>query len=554
MIPLPEKPAMRGERASAAQADRAPEGWNGVVVRLRGYSAYNPVWRLQQTLWDLRRRLEICDTLILLEHRPIVTIGRHGDDRNVRPASGAPPEVVRIDRGGDVTYHGPGQLTAYFICDLAARDLAVRGFVERLEDAVCATLREFGIRGERRAGLTGVWARDENGWAKVAALGVRVARHTSLHGVALNVGGCLDGFRDIVPCGLAGERVTSIEVLSGRAPAIDVVADALARGFASAFGLHWRTTRWDPIDSDEDGARLVEHLRETAHLARRPHWLRAGLPAGRDFARVRAVLAAGGLHTVCASARCPNRQECWDSGTATFLILGEQCTRRCRFCSVAKGAPGGFDAGEAERVAAAAASLGLKHVVVTSVTRDDLPDGGAGAFAATIAAIRARLPHAAVEVLIPDFAGSAEALKQVLDASPAVLNHNVETVPRLYPLVRPGADIQRSLAILKAAAARGIPAKSGFMVGLGESERETRELLRMLRGAGCERVTIGQYLQPTRRQLPVQRYFAPDEFAELRRAALELGFSVVAADPLVRSSYHAGRIIEGDGSALGTAG
>jgi lipoic acid synthetase len=249
-----------------------------------------------------------------------------------------------------------------------------------------------------------------------------------------------------------------------------------------------------------------------------------------------------GLHSVCEEARCPNRAECWAKGHVTFMLLGSVCTRACRFCAVATGLPAaGPDAGEPARVARVAAELGLAHVVVTSVNRDDLPDGGAAHFAATIRAIRRERPQASVEVLTPDFQGDLTAVATVCEASPDVYNHNVETVPRLYRRVRPGASFARSRAVL-AQAKRLRPhavVKSGFMLGLGESFAEAVALLAALRDSGVDFVTIGQYLQPSRRHLPVERYWLPEEFAALAREGRALGIAQVASGPLVRSSYHA---------------
>jgi lipoyl synthase len=527
------------EEPAAAAASRR----DGIALTLAGESAYRPTWRLQQRLHEARRTLAVPDLLLLLEHRPVVTLGRHAREENVLP--GCDLEVVRIDRGGDVTYHGPGQLTGYVLCDLRAHDLGVRGFVSGLEEAIRRALADFGVAGEGRAGLTGVWARDRERWAKVAAIGVRVARGVSLHGFALNVAGSLDGFARIVPCGLAAEAVTSVERLAGgRRLAPADLAPGVARRLGEVFGVDFRALEAGPILSDDDAERAVARIGETAvRGARRPGWLRAPLPGGAGYAGVRRVLETGRLHTVCESARCPNGNECWNAGTATFLILGTACTRGCRFCAVASGPPAPPDPGEPSRVADAAARLGLRHVVVTSVTRDDLPDGGAGAFAATIGAIRARAPGATVEVLVPDFAGDPDALAVVLAARPDVLNHNVETAARLYPCVRPGADYRRSLALLRRAGEAGLRAKSGFMVGLGESPGEVVGLLHDLREAGCAHVTIGQYLQPTRAALPVQRYYAESEFDGFAARARALGFARVDAGPRVRSSYHAERAL-----------
>lgn len=277
-----------------------------------------------------------------------------------------------------------------------------------------------------------------------------------------------------------------------------------------------------------------------------PAWLVPGAPKRPQLERLGRELGAMGVHTVCQSARCPNLGECFGRGTATFMILGDRCTRDCRFCAVEHGAPAPVDPDEPRRVAEAAARLGLRHIVVTSVTRDDLSDGGASHFAATIAAVRELLPGARVEVLVPDFGGDWEALQLVLAAAPDVLNHNVETVPRLYPQVRPMADYRWSLELLRRAREAGAApvTKSGFMVGLGESEREVAAVLGDLRGAGVAAVTIGQYLQPTRCHLPVVEYVAPGQFAVYGQRAREMGFQHVMSGPLVRSSYHAGDLLE----------
>jgi lipoic acid synthetase len=274
---------------------------------------------------------------------------------------------------------------------------------------------------------------------------------------------------------------------------------------------------------------------------RKPDWLKRRLPTGETFNQVRDLIEAGRLHTVCQEAKCPNIWECYSHRTATFLIMGERCTRNCRFCSVAPGPPGPLDPQEPARLAEAVERMGLKYVVVTSVTRDDLPDGGAGHFAATIHEIRRRVPGAEIEVLIPDFQGDPAALETVLRARPDVLNHNIETVPRLYPRVRPQADYRRSLELLRRAGeiAPGIPTKSGLMLGLGERPEEIRQTLLDLRAVGGRILTLGQYLQPSPEHLPVETYVPPDDFENWRKAALDMGFSEVASAPFVRSSYHA---------------
>jgi lipoic acid synthetase len=274
---------------------------------------------------------------------------------------------------------------------------------------------------------------------------------------------------------------------------------------------------------------------------RLPAWLKVRAPGSEGYLRVKGLLRRASLHTVCEEATCPNIGECFDAGTATFLILGDVCTRACRFCAITSGRPGPIDAEESRRVAETVALLGLRHAVVTSVTRDDLPDGGATIFAATIREIRRFSPSTAVEVLIPDLLGDWTALALITETAPDILNHNLETVSRLYRSVRPQAVYARSLDLLRQAKAQqpGILTKSGIMLGLGEEPSEVRQAMSDLREAGCDILTLGQYLQPSRRHLPVARFHSPDEFTALAEEGRDLGFRHVESGPLVRSSYRA---------------
>ena len=278
----------------------------------------------------------------------------------------------------------------------------------------------------------------------------------------------------------------------------------------------------------------------------RPQWLRAPAPGGENYSDLKGLIGRLRLHTVCESAACPNVGECWNHRTATFMILGNVCTRRCGFCAVQKGAPMPVDYDEPNRVAEAVGIMGLKFAVITSVNRDDRKDGGAELFALTIRAIRERVPGCGVEVLVPDFQGNAEALATVLEAAPDVLNHNTETVPRLYRQVRLGARYERSLALLERAKriSPGTPVKSGLMLGLGETIGEVLGVMRDLRAHSVDILTLGQYLRPSPKHLPIVRYVPPEEFDQLRRAGLEMGFAHVESGPLVRSSYHAARAVE----------
>lgn len=273
-------------------------------------------------------------------------------------------------------------------------------------------------------------------------------------------------------------------------------------------------------------------------VTRKPEWLKKRVDPVAE-AQMEALLRSLSLHTVCEGANCPNRSECFKSKTATFMILGDVCTRNCRFCVVAKGAPQPLDPEEPQRVALAAEKLGLRHIVVTSVTRDDLPDGGAAHFARTVEALQTQLPQSTIEVLIPDFQGSESALQTVIASRPDIINHNVETVPSLYPIVRPQAVYLRSLELLRRVKQAGLCSKTGLMVGLGETRDEVLALMDDLVAVGCDMLTIGQYLQPSKQHLPVAEYITPQQFDEYKAIALDKGFKYVASGPFVRSSYHA---------------
>jgi lipoic acid synthetase len=394
---------------------------------------------------------------------------------------------------------------------------------------------------------------------KICAVGVRVSRGRTMHGFALNVDADLAMFSHIVPCGIADRSVTSLRAEGVAATPSDVV-DALVEAARTA-----------PVFAGAAGKRVIERqdaspgtVRARAgsgsaagpaarRLAaagvdpataveitdRKPPWLRVAASMGDEYLALRRTIRSLDLVTVCEEAGCPNIYECWAEGTGTLMINGERCTRACGFCLVDTSRPWPLDASEPDRVAAAVAKMGLAHVVVTTVARDDLADGGAGAVARTIRAIRETSPGTTVEVLISDCKGDEAALRVIFAARPDVLGHNVETVLRLQRAVRPQASYARSLGVLAAAKAAGLVTKSGFMLGLGETEDEVDGALADLSSIGVDIVTIGQYLRPSVHSLPVARWWTPDEFAAVRRRALDLGFAHVEASPLTRSSYHA---------------
>ncbi|NUM78103.1 lipoyl synthase [candidate division KSB1 bacterium] len=284
---------------------------------------------------------------------------------------------------------------------------------------------------------------------------------------------------------------------------------------------------------------LEQQPSSSLRVVRRPEWLKVKIPGGEGYHEIKRLVDQSRLHTVCEEARCPNIAECWSRRSATFMILGDVCTRSCGFCAVKTGRPVWLDEDEPRRVAEAVATLNLRHAVITSVNRDELPDGGAAIFAATIRAIRTQLPACSIEVLIPDFKGNEAALRTVLEAQPEILNHNVETIARLYRRVRPQANYRQSLELLERAKKFGAVTKSGFMLGLGETITEAKDLLNDLQMTGLDIATIGQYLQPTPEHLPVERFVTPAEFQELKEYGLAIGIRHVESGPLVRSSYHA---------------
>lgn len=534
-------------------------------VRWLGRVAYAEASDLQRSL----HARAADDYLLLLEHPHVYTLGAVAKPEHVLvPPASVGAEVARADRGGDVTYHGPGQLVGYPIVTLpewreGLRDVVAH--VRRLEASLIAALADLGVGARRDARHPGVWVGDD----KIAAVGVKVARGRTRHGFALNVDPDLSMFDYIVPCGIRDRGVTSIARVLGAAPELRDVVDAVTARVVEQLGIPpdevdrqdvvWRehhgqlspftldALRGGPVPATP--VRLLGRLAEAGVTAtrsehRRPEWMRVRADLGEGYRKTRRIMRGLDLRTVCEEAGCPNIYECWADGTATFMILGDRCTRACGFCLVDTRKPLAVDPDEPERVADAVARLGLEHAVVTSVARDDVADGGAAAFAATIAAIRSRSPRTRVEVLIPDCKGDADALSVVVAARPDVLNHNLETVARLQRAARPSAGYARSLTLLARAKDAGIVTKSGVILGMGETASEVRGAVADLRNVGVDILTLGQYLRPSPRHLPVDRWWTPDEFAAFGSYAESLGFAHVESGPLVRSSYHAKRAVE----------
>jgi lipoyl synthase len=506
-----------------------------------GPEEYSATLNVQTNLLEARiQDPEIPNTLLFVEHDHVYTRGRGTPHpEGILPPYNAVPSV-EISRGGQLTYHGPGQLVVYPVFSLEDFGKDVHVYLRMLEDVIIASLSWFGLRGERREGLTGVWVSvqdrdsDRTEWKKIASIGIGVRKWVSYHGFSLNVDPDMSYFSAISPCGQDGKVMTSLrELLGPDCPAMHQVKGVILDSFCTVFGFH--------LSSETEDARGEQAVKRRA----RPSWLKVPAPGSPAFKETHSIVKNLNLVTVCEEARCPNMGECWAHGTATFMIMGDLCTRRCSFCSVKDGSLDSLsplDPMEPVRVAQAIGKLGLRHVVITSVNRDDLPDMGALHFHHTVKAIRHVNPECDVEFLIPDMRGRRELVEMILQSGMVkVLNHNVETVLRLYKTVRPGAQFQRSLDILKWAKELqpGIKTKSGLMVGLGETKEEVMEVLRYLRASNVDIITIGQYLQPSKKQLPVYRFVTPEEFREYETEAKSLGFSHVESGPLVRSSYHA---------------
>ena len=583
-------------------------------VRWLGRVGYEDAWALQRGIFS--RSAD--NHLLLLEHPHVFTLGPNGDESNLLGEPGAP--VIRVDRGGDITYHGPGQVVGYPILSLLSRrsagqadssvgqadagEVAAGGmintaaYVHSVEQLLIDVLRELGMSDVGRLErYRGVWIRpDSNQPAKIAAVGVRLSRGRTMHGFALNVSTDLSWFQKIVPCGIKDFSVTSLE-----AEGLDVRVGEMAECIAARAGELWGNAGWDyckaasgadvkvspRLDNRSSRAggsvsarvlrgnrgetaatissKTTGKLGETDGLSetaasldireRKPSWLRAQLADslrgsslrnssadGGGYWRIKQVMSSLDLTTVCEEAGCPNISECWNAGTATFMINGDRCTRACGFCLVDTRKPLAADPDEPVRLAHAVKEMGLDYAVITAVARDDLPDGGAEQFALCMRELRRVCPDVAVEVLIPDFKGDPEALEAVFAERPEVLNHNLETVLRLQRAVRPQAGYGRSLAVLARAKDAGLTTKSSVMVGLGETEDEVLEAFADLSAVGTDIVTLGQYLRPSVQHLPVVRWWHPEEFERLAEAGEEMGISHVEAGPLVRSSYHAAQI------------
>ena len=555
-------------------------------VRWLGRVPYGEALAVQNALFEHGSR----NHLLLLEHRHVFTHGSRADvsaNVLVDPASvGA--ELLAVNRGGDVTYHGPGQLVGYPVLSLnpkyggAAGPADTVAHVRNVEQLIIDALGELGVpNAGRLAEYPGVWV-DPDGPnpRKICAIGVRVSRGRSMHGFGLNVSTDMRYLREyIVACGIADRPVTSLfeeGIDASMADVVDVIARLAAvrwgNGAAERQDVAWRERPDDlsafsrgegpgaPVRSasdhgvtqpQRDDQARPEPVRMRARLAqagvtesvalsdRKPEWLRPKVRLGAEVLALKRTVRDLNLVTVCEEAGCPNLSECWADGTATFMVLGERCTRACGFCLVDTNKPLPPSPDEPQRVAEAIERMAVSHAVLTMVARDDLDDGGMAHVAACVEAIHLRCPTTRVETLISDCKGDAAALASLFAARPDVLNHNVETVPRLQRAVRPSAGYARSLSVLARAKAAGLVTKSGFVLGMGETVDEVDGVLLDLASIGVDVVTIGQYLRPTSNHLPVQRWIEPAEFQRWKVLGESLGIGHVESSPLTRSSYHA---------------
>ena len=530
-------------------------------VRWLGKLPYQEAYDLQLGIHrDVSNDNSSDDYLLLLEHDKVITVGRSAKEGNLLVEKNElltkKVEYVETDRGGDITYHGEGQIVGYPIIRLTDPKKVIP-YVRDLEKVIIKTLKKFSIDSFTKEDDTGVWTKK----GKIASIGIKVSKWTTYHGFSLNIFDSLDGFELINTCGNESEKVTSIHSFNSSISFQDV-AEELTKNFVKVFNYveidkqfsqftprQLKTNKEFNIDSMVkrgvfNPSKVSIPLTIKGNLPNepsRPDWMKVKANLGKDYMSLKGLLKEKKLNTVCEEASCPNIYECWSMGTATFMIMGDVCTRACGFCDVKTGKPGYLDLEEPIRVAESVKSMGLTHAVVTSVNRDDLEDGGSKFFADTIYAIKNLNQDCSVEVLIPDFKGERKAINNIIEANPEVLNHNLETVPRLQREIRTAASYGRSLSLLYYAKQQGFlgKTKTGLIVGMGETKEEVLSVLRDIAKLQIDIVTIGQYLRPTAKHRAIDRYAPIEEFELYKSYGESLGIPHVESGPLVRSSYHA---------------
>lgn len=500
------------------------------------------------------------DYLLLLEHNNVITIGRTGDTNNLLLDSEELEkkgiEFFETDRGGDVTFHGKGQLIGYPIMRLQDPKKVIP-FVRSLEQTIIKTLGSFDIEAFSKEDDTGVWTSE----GKIASIGVKVSKWTTYHGFALNIFDKLEGFDFINPCGNQEEKIASVHTFNTEISFDDVV-NKVTETFTAEFGYEdvgIQMSQFTPTQLKKQKKHEIDEMLDKGVFQKnnnlvpitikgllpnepeRPEWMKVKANLGKDYRDLKNLISEKKLNTVCEEASCPNIYECWSMGTATFMIMGDTCTRACGFCDVNTGKPNDLDELEPLRVAESVLTMGLTHAVITSVNRDDLLDGGSQFFAQTINEVKRLNPSTSVEVLIPDFKGDKGAIDNIIEASPEVLNHNLETVPRLQREIRTAASYGRSLSLLQYAKESAFlgKTKTGLIVGMGEEFEEVIAVLEDLSQINVDIVTIGQYLRPTAKHRPIHRYVDKEEFIKYKSIGESFGIPHIESGPLVRSSYHA---------------
>jgi len=530
-------------------------------VRWLGKLPYSEAYDLQLGLHrSVSQEPSIDDYLLLLEHNKVITSGRSSKENNllvtINQLNELGIEYFETDRGGDITYHGDGQLIGYPIIRLSDPKKVIP-FVRDLENVIIDTLGKFNIDSFTKEDDTGVWTSK----GKIASVGIKVSKWTTYHGFSLNIFDSLDGYDLINPCGNQLEKMTSIHQFNSDI-SFEEVAITISDNFSKIFGYSdvdkqfsqftprqlKRTKEFNIDQMVKNGVFKINQNKIPVTIKgvlpsepKRPEWMKVKANLGTDYVALKNLLSDKKLNTVCEEASCPNIYECWSMGTATFMIMGDVCTRACGFCDVKTGKPGELDLGEPLRVAESVQAMNLTHAVITSVNRDDLADGGSMFFADTIRAVKDKNSHCDVEVLVPDFKGLRSAIQNIIDASPEVFNHNLETVPRLQREIRTAASYGRSLSLLEYVKKQGFmgKTKTGLIVGMGESKEEVISVLKDLSKIEIDIVTIGQYLRPTAKHRPIDRYATLEEFEDYKIIGESFGIPHVESGPLVRSSYHA---------------
>tara|TARA_Y100001970_G_scaffold244627_1_gene310959 strand:- start:13327 stop:14955 length:1629 start_codon:yes stop_codon:yes gene_type:complete len=530
-------------------------------VRWLGKLPYSEAYDLQVGLHkSVASNLDNDDYLLLLEHENVITSGRTSKSDSLlvplKDLENMKIDFFETDRGGDITFHGEGQLIGYPIIRLEDPKKVVP-FVRLIEEVLIDTLEELSIDSFTKEDDTGVWT--ENG--KIASIGIKVSKWTTYHGFSLNIFDKLEGFELINPCGNELEKITSIQNFNQEV-SFDEVSEIISKNFAKSFQYLEVDKQFSQFTPKQLKSRKEFNIDKMVANGvfrptnkgipitirgvlpsepRRPEWMKVKANLGNDYRSLKNLLNEKKLNTVCEEASCPNIYECWSMGTATFMIMGDVCTRACGFCDVKTGKPGSLDWEEPARVAESVKAMQLTHAVITSVNRDDLKDGGSLFFAETINEVKKLNNKCDVEVLIPDFKGDRSAIDNIISASPEVINHNLETVPRLQREIRTSASYGRSLSLLHYVKSQGFQGKTktGLIVGMGESKEEVASVLKDISKLNVDIVTIGQYLRPTAKHRPIDRYAPLEEFDFYKFLGESFGIPHVESGPLVRSSYHA---------------